>query len=229
MRKMSPALQSYAGSNPERAYFGECPTLGALNRVYGGNTSQMWLIPHIVNISEFCGCREKLTDSMIADLASVISTEYFYLKASELMLFFHRFKTGRYGRFYGAVDPLVITSALRDFIGERADAIAVREQEQARQRYDDMMKNAAPKEFVEKHLKDNNSPLLRVIAKANNWEVQPPEEDEDKKIYDTAKSILGVVAMEKLFLEKYNCTPQDYITAYEQVQNEKGIDTEHPV
>lgn len=35
------------------------------------------------------------------------------------MLFFHRFKAGRYGRFYGSVDPLVITTALREFLRDR--------------------------------------------------------------------------------------------------------------
>lgn len=50
------------------------------------------------------------------------------------MLFFHRFKTGRYGRFYGAVDPLVITTSLRDFIRERNDAYAIHEQEERKAR-----------------------------------------------------------------------------------------------
>ena len=39
------------------------------------------------------------------------------------MLFFSRFKQGKYGRFYGSVDPLIIMSALIDFVRERNDAI----------------------------------------------------------------------------------------------------------
>ena len=38
------------------------------------------------------------------------------------MLFFVRFKSGRYGKFYGSVDPLVITTSVRDFINERTFA-----------------------------------------------------------------------------------------------------------
>ena len=62
-----------------------------------------------------------------------------HLKISELMLFFHRFKSGRYGRFYGSVDPLVITTTIRDFIRERSVAIErhdqeVREKEEAEHR-----------------------------------------------------------------------------------------------
>ncbi|MDR1623954.1 MAG: hypothetical protein LBS04_03170 [Tannerellaceae bacterium] len=45
------------------------------------------------------------------ELAGLIRTEYPFLKASEVLLFFHRLKCGRYGRFYGVVDALFITSA----------------------------------------------------------------------------------------------------------------------
>lgn len=39
------------------------------------------------------------------------------------MLFFYRFKQGKYGRFYGVVDPLVIMTALQEFLRERNEAI----------------------------------------------------------------------------------------------------------
>lgn len=37
------------------------------------------------------------------------------------MLFFNYFKQGKYGHFYGSVDPLVVMTALQDFIRERND------------------------------------------------------------------------------------------------------------
>lgn len=40
------------------------------------------------------------------ELSALILTEYPFLKASEILLFFHRLKCGRYGRFYGSVDAL---------------------------------------------------------------------------------------------------------------------------
>ena len=72
----------------------------------------------------------------------MIATEYYYLKVSELMLFFHRFKTGRYGRFYGSVDPLVITTSLRDFVRERGIAYEQHEQEERERREKEECKNA---------------------------------------------------------------------------------------
>lgn len=50
------------------------------------------------------------------------------------MLFFNRFKQGKYGRFYGVVDPLVIMTALQEFLRERGDEIFDHESEINRQR-----------------------------------------------------------------------------------------------
>lgn len=58
--------------------------------------------------------------------------EFYYLNAAEVMLFFRRFKLGRYGRFYGSVDPQVITRALGDFRRDRMDAISRHDAEQER-------------------------------------------------------------------------------------------------
>lgn len=72
------------------------------------------------------------------------------------MLFFYRFKSGRYGHFYGSVDPLVITCSLQEFINERGCAIAQNEQEERERRnieeregvisYDEYLRRKAEKE-----------------------------------------------------------------------------------
>lgn len=80
-----------------------------------------------------------MSDSSIVDAVSaVIADNFGYLKLSELMLFFQQFKAGRYGRFYGSVDPLVITEALQSFLDFRAERMAaiekVKRQEEERKR-----------------------------------------------------------------------------------------------
>lgn len=90
----------------------------------------MWLIPQLYNLSEYCGCKDKLQGKSLEECAFVLAAEFYYLKISELMLFFHSFKAGRYGRFYGSVDPLVITTALREFLKERNFAYDRHKQEQ---------------------------------------------------------------------------------------------------
>lgn len=107
---------------------GDYPTLADINIAYGPSFSQQWLVPQIASLALYTGAKN-LDTYQQRSLASVIATEYYYLKVTELLLFFYRFKTGRYGRFYGAVDPLIVTSALHEFIFERNEMLDKYEQE----------------------------------------------------------------------------------------------------
>lgn len=129
--KVTPARQLWCAENVESCFFGDFPTLSQL-KALGGNTPVMWLVPQLANLSEFCGARDKLSVDQLRDLASIITTEFYYLKITELMLFFHRFKAGKYGRFYGSVDPLIIVEALHKFRKERGDIIDRHDQEEKR-------------------------------------------------------------------------------------------------
>jgi len=64
----------------------------------------------------------------------------YYLKVSELMLFFHRFKAGKYGEFYGVVDPQRIMSGLNMFLRERVEEIAQYERIVAQKRIEEESK-----------------------------------------------------------------------------------------
>ena len=68
--------------------------------------------------------RQKITDQQIKELSRLIEAEYGYLTVPEFMLFFHRFKAGKYGEFYGNVDPMVITESLCEFIKWRNKLLA---------------------------------------------------------------------------------------------------------
>lgn len=146
----NPDLQAKACQFPDRCFFGTAPTLADINITYGETTATMWLIPQLYDLSEYCGCREKLQGKPLEQCAAVIAAEFFYLKVSEMMLFFHRFKSGRYGRFYGSVDPLIITTSLRDFIKERGDAYAKHEQEERERKENEYKSNVVSyQEFLE--------------------------------------------------------------------------------
>lgn len=119
----SPNLQGVICNDMELCFFGDFPTLAKVNATLGNKVSTAWLVPQLANLSEFCGCKDKITPYQVKECAMLIAQNYYYLKVSELMLFFNRFKQGKYGRFYGAVDPLVIMTALQSFLRDRADAI----------------------------------------------------------------------------------------------------------
>lgn len=71
------------------------------------------------DVNDFVGIKRKMSVAQMEHLAQIISIEYYYLKASEIHLFLFRLKAGRYGQFYGVIDPLKITQALTCFCHER--------------------------------------------------------------------------------------------------------------
>ena len=121
---------------------GSAPTLADANAAFGANTGAVWLVGQLMDISEFCGCRDKLTEAQLEGTARLVASAYPWLKLTELMLFFHRFKLGVYGRFYGAVDPMVITMGLRDFMADRAALIEAARQRREEQEWEEAKRRA---------------------------------------------------------------------------------------
>lgn len=150
-------MQRWCAAHVEKAFFDDFPTLSQL-RCLGESTPQMWLVPQLVNLSEFCGAKDKLSVPQLEDLAYIISQQFYYLKISELMLFFFRFKSGQYGRFYGTVDPLIIVSALRDFCKERGAIIERHDQEEKRRLREQAAADAVTwEEYREKYAVTNET------------------------------------------------------------------------
>jgi len=127
--KVNPDTQVAFGRNYVAAVTGDYPTLKDLDIAYGHHFSAEWMIPHLVSVAMFTGAKN-LTKPQLRELAMVMSAEYSHLKVTEILLFFYRFKTGHYGRFYGSVDPMVITCAFREFMLERSEIIRSYESEQ---------------------------------------------------------------------------------------------------
>lgn len=119
LNTFNPDMQVMAARYAERAYFGTAPSLETVCLGYGEQTAIVWNCIQLENINLFAGVKEKMPVSRQKELSRLIGVEYPYLKVTELLLFFHRLKCGRYGRFYGMVDALFITSALVQFMEER--------------------------------------------------------------------------------------------------------------
>ena len=68
--------------------------------------------------------------------------QYFYLKVTEVMLFFYWLKSGRYGEFYGTVDGQRILGALPLFLRDRKDIREKIERERENERLEAERKNA---------------------------------------------------------------------------------------
>lgn len=159
LTSFNPEYQRKICANVETCHFGDYPTLGEL-KGYGERFPTVWLIPQLYNLSEYCGCRDKLQGTPLEECAFTIATEFYYLKISEMMLFFHRFKSGRYGRFYGSVDPLIITTSLRDFLRERQYELQKKEWEEQERQREESRKKAVTYEQYQQMLKDGKLPNL---------------------------------------------------------------------
>ena len=133
MRRCTPDMQPDFLADPIQAFRSRYPTLKMLDEAYGGEASKSWLYAEIVNLNEFCGCAGKMSDEQIYEIARLVTATYPYLKLSELLLFFGWLKIGRYGRFYGNIDPMIITQALLDF-GKDRNMMYARLQDEAAER-----------------------------------------------------------------------------------------------
>ena len=96
------------------------------------------------DLSEFSGVKDKISRKQLDQLSQIIRDKYYYLKVTELALFFYEYKAGTYGSFYGAVDPIRITEALQKFMQHRSELIdrydreeAARKEKEYRQRIKD--------------------------------------------------------------------------------------------
>ena len=139
---VSPKTQVAFARQPEKAVMGQYPTLADINTAYGRDYDVDWLLPQLYDLSTFTGAVNLGPEQQDA-LARTLAVECQELKVTEVMLFFYRFKTGRYGRFYGAVDPMVVMTALQDFLRER-DELQRRGEQQLFDEYREAVQQVVP-------------------------------------------------------------------------------------
>lgn len=108
------------------------PTLGLLASTYGDETPVEWLVIQFGSLNDFAEVRSKISNAQIYELANLVLSEYYYLNAAEILLFIGKFKMGYYGTFYGAIDPMKITSALIQYVNDRRIDIERYEREKCR-------------------------------------------------------------------------------------------------
>ena len=170
LTKFNPSTQIAAAKNTEWAFFGNSPSLVIMNKTYGENMATMWLMPQIFDLVVYCNSKGTLNEQQIQFLAEAIANEYFYLKASELLLFFYRFKLGKYGHFYGTVDPMRVTQALDEFCAERVTAIAEHEKRDEQRRREEEEKKAE-KIDCEEYCRRHGHPIMHNVHEIIRYEM----------------------------------------------------------
>lgn len=127
-------LWSYAAQNPERAYMAQCPTLGEYGVLYGEECPAFWIRIQITALFGSSGSREKgMADGikLFAESFAEMARNY---KLSELMLFFARYKAGKYDNSFASFDPKRIGNAFfKEFLPERVYEVDKAERKRVQQ------------------------------------------------------------------------------------------------
>lgn len=73
----------------------------------------------LVDLIDFFNVGKSMSDSQVANVADMITSEYGFLKIDDFKLCFNRAKKGVYGQSYDRIDGQVIFCWLNKYIDER--------------------------------------------------------------------------------------------------------------
>lgn len=128
----NPSRQAEFARYQDRCLMGDAPSINRVALVYGHNTAKSWLEIQLRAVGEYAGVRDKQSVEQLSETAATLLVDYYYLKLTEWMLFFHQLKAGHYGSFYGAVDGMRIGEALKQFVAWRTKELQRLEAEAAK-------------------------------------------------------------------------------------------------
>jgi hypothetical protein len=120
-RQFSPIKWEYAMRNPQKAYDADCPTLASYDIVYGEKAAIDWIHIQILALFASSNCKDVGIADGIRLFAHSFAREAAPYKLSELMLFFGRYRAGRYDNSYASFDSKRIGNAFFfEFLKERS-------------------------------------------------------------------------------------------------------------
>ena len=207
-QKNNPDTQLMFGSDERQSIMGDYSTLATLDMALGVNTASRWLVTLLGNLNMFIGAKN-MDDSQTEWLARLLAQEYKDVKYSVIQLFFYKFKCGYFGKFYGMVDPMVITCALKDFMVEC---------ENKRQQYlcEEYDHRKAEEDAERKSLRDQWDSCLNDL-----WKACP--DDEGKHLFQSIGFITfdneNNILLLKVRREEYELIEGKYLSVFSAVIN----------
>lgn len=146
---------------PERCVTGDAPVLSVLSRDYGHNGTVAWLIRLLSEWQEALPIQGKMNTFQLHSLAENIARRYYYLRASEVMLFLARLAGGDYVvKWYGQISPDIIMEALRDYYLPERDMILYRAEIKDKAERQDSSDGITWEEYCRRHgIEGKKNPL----------------------------------------------------------------------
>lgn len=159
--RFNPDIQVSCALNLEKSLTGNAPTLRQLEYAYGVKGIRAWFSIQFENLNKFVGVANKMTVEQMQMLADIFIVKVPYLKASEILVFFHKFKSGDLGELYGSVDPLKLSTSLNEFLKWRSLELdrlhqRLREERRAKQ-HKEWLENAITREEYERRKDENKA------------------------------------------------------------------------
>lgn len=116
----SPANWGYTLNHVNEAYQADCPTLLQYDEVYGEEASVEWVKIQLLALYGASNCKDIGIVDGIDLFARAFAGDVKTFKISELLLFFARYKAGRYDNSFASFDSKRIGNAFRfEFLKER--------------------------------------------------------------------------------------------------------------
>lgn len=116
----SPINWGYAMNNVEKAYKAECPTIYDYSEKFGIEYAAMWIRSQVMALYGSSSNRDKGVANGIKLFCDSFTAQVKGFKLSELMLFFARYKAGRYDNSFSSFDARRIGNAFfKEFVPER--------------------------------------------------------------------------------------------------------------
>ena len=97
--KFNPQKQNEYIKHFDRCFIGKALRLSDVAVAYEQKTAILWLKIQLFDLAVFTGV-EKPSDEQITMLCETILADYGYLKVTELMVFFSKFKAGQFERLF---------------------------------------------------------------------------------------------------------------------------------
>ena len=134
----NPSVQDKTVLNPQRVYSSDAPSLARVRVAYGMDIAMSWMALQLRTVCEAMPDSKTPPSEMLTRIARDIACDeqLSTLKVPEIMLFLARFRTGAYGKIYGALTEMALCVAMREFMrGERAAAVErIRKEEERAER-----------------------------------------------------------------------------------------------
>lgn len=120
-QQFSPSNWAYTIANTDKAYKADCPTLNDCEKIYGEGISGEWVRLQVLALYGSSNCKDMGIADGIKLFSYSFANEVKNFKLSELMLFFARYKAGKYDNSYSSFDSKRIGNAFfSEFLKERS-------------------------------------------------------------------------------------------------------------